>query len=177
MLKWIFIDNNISHILFSIHFCHRTIAIEQIFFSYPAFQFHRLYLICSDRIKSYGKTATRAQFHQRSTYSFYACRSQKRKKILTTWLTLTLLGTTCVKSARKYVGEIDPWCWLFSLSFFYLLGHACNAIIAISVPLVDQSQSHQTFIFADKTFPPRWFIIRTKIYPCILNSTDIEAYL
>ncbi len=24
------------------------------------------------------------QFHQRSTYSFYACRSQKRKKTLTT---------------------------------------------------------------------------------------------
>jgi len=27
-----------------------------------------------------------AQFHQHSTYSFYTCRSQKRKKILTTWL-------------------------------------------------------------------------------------------
>jgi len=56
--------------------------------------------------------SVRAQFHQRSTYSFYARRSQKRKKILTTWLTLTLLGTTRVKSSSKYVGEIDPrWCW------------------------------------------------------------------
>jgi len=26
-----------------------------------------------------------------------------------TWLTLTLLGTTRIKSAHKYVGEIDPW--------------------------------------------------------------------
>ncbi len=51
---------------------------------------------------------TRSQFQQRSTHSFYVRRSQKCKKILTTWLTLTLLGTTSVKSARKYVGEIDP---------------------------------------------------------------------
>jgi len=56
-----------------------------------------------------------AQFHQRSTYSFYTRRSQKRKKILTTLLTLTLLGTTLVKSASKYVGEINPWT---SLQFF-----------------------------------------------------------
>jgi len=59
--------------------------------------------------KNVGEIDPWAQFHQRSTYSFYTRRSQKRKKILTTWLTLSLLGTTCVKSARKYVGEIDPW--------------------------------------------------------------------
>ncbi len=31
-------------------------------------------------------TSSWAQFHQRSTYSFYARRSRKRKKILMTWL-------------------------------------------------------------------------------------------
>ncbi len=44
----------------------------------------------------------RCQFHQRSTYSFYACRSQKRKKILMTELySITLLGSTSVKVVRK----------------------------------------------------------------------------
>jgi len=64
---------------------------------------------------------TRAQFHQRSKYSFYARRSQKHKKILTTWLTLTLLGTTSVKSVGKYVGEINPRCQFlqhFTCTFF-----------------------------------------------------------
>jgi len=34
-----------------------------------------------------------AQFHHLSTYSFYACRSQKRKKILTAWLSYYALGS------------------------------------------------------------------------------------
>jgi len=42
--------------------------------------------------------ATRCQFHQRSTYSFYAHRSQKRKKILTTWLSSYALGNYRRKS-------------------------------------------------------------------------------
>jgi len=48
-----------------------------------------------------------AQFHQRSTYSFYLCRSQKHKKILTTWLSSYALGSYGRKAARKYVDEID----------------------------------------------------------------------
>ncbi len=38
------------------------------------------------------------QFHQRSMYSFYARRSQKRKKILTTWLRSYALGSYVRKS-------------------------------------------------------------------------------
>jgi len=68
-------------------------------------------LICAFGIclKNVDEIDSWAQFHQHSTYSFYGRRSQKHKKILTTWLTLTSLGTTWVKSACKYVGEIDPW--------------------------------------------------------------------
>jgi len=39
-----------------------------------------------------------AQFQQRSTYSFYACRSQKRKKIMTTWLSSYAFGICTHKS-------------------------------------------------------------------------------
>jgi len=35
-------------------------------------------------LKTFGEFDTRAQFHQRSMYSFYARRSQKHKKILLT---------------------------------------------------------------------------------------------
>jgi len=64
------------------------------------------------------------QFHQRSTYSFCACRSQKRKKILLSHKYLfTLSGSASVKAVRrtlmksspalikaahKHVGKIDP---------------------------------------------------------------------
>jgi len=44
----------------------------------------------------------RAQFHQRFTYSFYARRSRKRKKMLMTWLYFfTLSGSTSVKASHK----------------------------------------------------------------------------
>jgi len=65
---------------------------------------------CSSMFRETNKFPIRAKFHQRSTYSFYARRSQKRKKILTTWLTCTLLGTPRVKYACKYVGETDTRC-------------------------------------------------------------------
>jgi len=43
-----------------------------------------------------------AQFHQRSVYCFYACRSQKRKKRQPSWqCCLALLGPTNVKAACK----------------------------------------------------------------------------
>jgi hypothetical protein len=50
---------------------------------------------------------SRSQFHQRSTYSFYAGGAQKRKKSQIISL-FTLLGSMRAKGGRKYVGEIDP---------------------------------------------------------------------
>ena len=41
------------------------------------------------------------------TYSFYACRSQKRKELLELTVFFSLLGSVGVKAARKHVGEID----------------------------------------------------------------------
>ncbi len=50
-----------------------------------------------------------AQFHQCSTYSFYACRSQKSKKILMTCLYFfTLLGSTSVKAEHKTLVKLTP---------------------------------------------------------------------
>jgi hypothetical protein len=49
------------------------------------------------------------QFHKHFMSSFYNCRSPKYKKILTTSLNFTLLGSMRVKlkAARKHVGEIE----------------------------------------------------------------------
>jgi len=47
-----------------------------------------------------------AQFHQRSTYSFYARGAQKHKKDSPVISLFTLWGSTSVKADRKYVGEI-----------------------------------------------------------------------
>jgi len=52
---------------------------------------------------------TRAQFHQRSTYSFDARGAQKRKKDSQVISLFMLSGSTSVKAERKYVGEIEPW--------------------------------------------------------------------
>ena len=52
---------------------------------------------------------TWAQFHQRSTYSFYARRSQKRKKIqLSHKYLFTLLGSTGAKAARRTLMKLTP---------------------------------------------------------------------
>jgi hypothetical protein len=50
----------------------------------------------------------RAEFHQRSTYSFHVCGAQKRKKDSQVVSLFTLLGSTSVKAERKYVVEIEP---------------------------------------------------------------------
>ncbi len=64
-------------------------------------------------------------------HRFYSCRSQKRKKILTTWLTLLLLGTTSVKSARKYVAERTPAGKLFFLSTVFLFSTVIGTLFFI----------------------------------------------
>ena len=51
----------------------------------------------------------RGQFHQHFRSSFYARRSQKRKKDSQLKLLFALLGSASVKAARKLVDEIDPW--------------------------------------------------------------------
>ena len=49
----------------------------------------------------------RAQFHQRSTSSFYVHRFQKRKKDSQVKHLFVLAGSERVKAARKHVDEID----------------------------------------------------------------------
>jgi len=55
----------------------------------------------------YFSSLTLAQFHQRSTYSFYARSSQKRKKIDNFTVFFTLLSSARVKAAQKNVDEIE----------------------------------------------------------------------
>ncbi len=56
-----------------------------------------------DEIDTWG------QFHQCSTYSFYAHRSQKRKKILMTWLSSYAFGiSTSAKAVRKTLMKLTP---------------------------------------------------------------------
>ncbi len=51
----------------------------------------------------------RCQFHQCSTYSFYARRSQKRKKILMTWLSFYAFGISMsAKAVRKTLMKLTP---------------------------------------------------------------------
>jgi len=50
-----------------------------------------------------------AQFHQRSMYSFCACRSQKRKKIqLSHKYLFTLSGSTGAKTASRTLMKLTP---------------------------------------------------------------------
>jgi len=52
---------------------------------------------------------SKAQFHQRSTYSFCTCWAQKRKKILMTYLYLfTLLEFTGAKAAHRTLMKLTP---------------------------------------------------------------------
>ncbi len=53
---------------------------------------------------------TWCQFHQRSTYSFYARRFLKRKKILRIWLNSYAFRIYVSKSCTYNVDEIEPWC-------------------------------------------------------------------
>ena len=47
------------------------------------------------------------QFHQYFTSSFYASRSQKRKKDSQVKQLFELFGSVCVKAGRRHVDEID----------------------------------------------------------------------
>jgi len=49
-----------------------------------------------------------AQFHQRSTYSFYERGAQKHKKDSIVVSLFTVRGSARAKAARKYVDEIEP---------------------------------------------------------------------
>jgi len=51
---------------------------------------------------------TRGRFHQLFTQSFYTCRSQKRKKYSPDVSFLALLGSACLKSARKRLVKLTP---------------------------------------------------------------------
>jgi len=49
------------------------------------------------------------QCHQRSTYSFYVCRSRKRKKIqLRHWYLFTLSGSASVKAVQRTLMKSTP---------------------------------------------------------------------
>ena len=48
------------------------------------------------------------QFHQRSTSSFYACRSQKRKKLLNLTVFFVLLGSMSTKAAHRTLVKLTP---------------------------------------------------------------------
>ena len=50
----------------------------------------------------------KCQFHQRSTSSFYACRSQKCKKTIKSSSFFALLGSTSVKSACRMLVKLTP---------------------------------------------------------------------
>ncbi len=84
-------------------------------------QRHVLYLSisCQSGFQKICKTAKkgcnnihahfRAQFHQHSTYSFYACRSRKCKKLqLSHKYLFTLLGFTGAKAERKMLMKLTP---------------------------------------------------------------------
>jgi len=64
----------------------------------------------------------RCQFHQRSTCSFYARRSQKCQMILLTWLSFFAhSGSTCVRAVRRTLMKLSPKCQFhqcFSSSFY-----------------------------------------------------------
>jgi len=58
------------------------------------------------------------QFHQHFVRSFHTRKSQKCKKILTTWLNFYVFGSGNIKAAGKHVGEINS-CSQFHQHFTY----------------------------------------------------------
>jgi len=55
-----------------------------------------------------GKLSFRCQFHQRSTYNFYARGAQKRKMTMLTWLSIfARLGSTSVKAVRRMLIKLS----------------------------------------------------------------------
>jgi hypothetical protein len=61
-------------------------------------------------VESINQHDTRAQFHQRSKYNFYARGAQKPKKDSQVVSLFTLSESMSVKAERKYFGEIEPQC-------------------------------------------------------------------
>jgi len=71
--------------------------------------------VCANQLTSLSVSTVisdmglRCQFHQHFTYSFYACRSQKRKKIqLSHKYLFTLLGSESVKAERRTLMKLSP---------------------------------------------------------------------
>ena len=54
------------------------------------------------------KVCSRAQFHQRSKYSFYVRRAQKRKRDSEVANLFTLLETTGVKAVHRTLMKLTP---------------------------------------------------------------------
>ncbi len=60
-------------------------------------------------MKNFFRQIKRSKMSQRSTYSFYAHRSQKRKKIqLSHKYIFTLLGSASVKTVRRILMKLNP---------------------------------------------------------------------
>jgi len=72
-----------------------------------------------------GKQSIRCQFHQCFTYSFYARRSRKSKKLqLSHQYFFMLLGSACVKAARRMFMKLSP-----GVNFIYILCAALHTQI------------------------------------------------
>jgi len=82
----------------------------------------------------------RAQFRQRSTYSFYARRSQKRKKDSQVVNLFTILGYMSAKAACKMLVKLTPGLSLpYSLSPFHPLSVFLSSIyLRLSLTLFSQ---------------------------------------
>ncbi len=86
-------------------------------------------------LKSYQEF--RCQFHQHSTYSFCACRSRRRKKILMTNF-FTLSGSMSVKVVHRTlmklnlgVNFINIFCALFRTKALFWLEKSCQNVTFI----------------------------------------------
>ena len=78
------------------------------------------------------------------TGSFYACRSQKRKKLLNLTVFFALLGSALVKAARKMLVKLTPVCYrvyqgvrpnLIKRSEMIILGHFWPLLKYFVMPL------------------------------------------
>ena len=61
----------------------------------------------TDVLSERSESEIRCQFHQCFTCSFYARRSQKHQKDSQVKQLFALSGSSCIKAARKHIGEID----------------------------------------------------------------------
>ncbi len=63
---------------------------------------------CNSFSKNAGKIKAWGQFHQHSMYSFYARKSQKRKKAVKLSIFFTLSGSTSSKAVCKMLAKLIP---------------------------------------------------------------------